>query len=101
MKAFLMDCTYLKSDGVVGKKALFQAFVAYCSKMKLATVTSDTFYKNLPLYFAGHPLQDSKEDVEGNGKRASCFRGIQLRPEAEWGRPIFDEVDEGLKEVDV
>ncbi|HYB07343.1 MAG TPA: phage/plasmid primase, P4 family [Nitrososphaerales archaeon] len=100
MKAFLMDCTSLKSDGVVGKKALFQAFVTYCSKMKLATVTSDTFYKNLPLYFAGHPLQDSKEDVEGNDKRVSCFRGIQLRPEVEWGRPILDEVDEGLKEVD-
>ena len=100
MKAFLMDCTSFKSDGVVGKKALFQAFVTYCSKMKLATVTSDTFYKNLPLYFAGHPLQDSKEDIEGNGKRVSCFRGIQLRAEAEWGQPIPDEADESLKKVD-
>ena len=100
MKAFLMDCTAFKSDGVIGKKALFEAFVSYCSRMKLAAVTSDTFYKNLPLYFAGHPLQDSKEDL-GNGKRVSCFRGIILRPEQDWGRPVVDEGDEGLKEVDV
>lgn len=60
MKAFLMDCTLLKSDGIVAKKALFEAFVTYCQKKKLTAVTSDTFYKNLPLYFARHPLEESK-----------------------------------------
>ncbi|MGD0145942.1 MAG: phage/plasmid primase, P4 family [Nitrososphaerales archaeon] len=98
MKAFLMDCTSLKSDGVTAKRDLFQAFVDYCQKMKLATVTSDTFYKNLPLYFAGHPLQESREDVDGKGRRVNCFRGIKLRPEADWGTPVPEEPEEGLKE---
>ncbi len=100
IRAFLMDSSMFKADGVVAKKAFFEAFVRYCSRMKLATVTSDTFFKNLPLYFAGHPPQESKEDLEGKGKRVACFRGIKLRPESEWGQPVQDEPEEGLREAD-
>jgi putative DNA primase/helicase len=100
IKAFLMDCTLLKSDGVIAKKVLFEAFVDYCQKMKLATVTSDTFFKNLPLYFAGHPLQESREAVHGLGKAVRCFRGIKLRPVEDWGEPVLDELPEGMKEAE-
>jgi P4 family phage/plasmid primase-like protien len=89
MRAFLMDCTVLQPDGVIPKKNLFNAFVKYCAKMKLPTVTSDTFFKNLPQYFAGNPPPDSKEEVDG--KRVLCYRGIAVRPEAEWGQPTREE----------
>ncbi len=96
-KAFLMDCTFLKADGVVAKKALFEAYVNYCQKTKLAAVTMTTFFRNLPLYFAGHPLEESRE---GRGKQVYCFRGIKLRPEKDWGKPAPEEEPEGMKEVD-
>lgn len=91
MKAFIMDATALNPTGVVSKQCLFQAFVKYCQKMKLPVVTSDTFFKNLPLYFGKSPLQPAKEDIDGDGKREHCFRGIELRPENEWGKPAPDD----------
>jgi P4 family phage/plasmid primase-like protien len=91
MKAFVMNCTELKADGVVSKKALFEAFVDYCQSVKLAAVTSTTFYRNLPLYFAGQSLQDSKEDVDGSGKQVHCFRGLRLRAKVDWGKPKPEE----------
>ena len=92
MKAFLMDCTDVKADGVVSKSGLFKAFVDYCQQMKLTACTSTTFYRNLPLYFAGQSLQDSKEDVDGSGRRVLCFRGLNLRGREAWGKPREEDV---------
>jgi len=92
MKAFIMDAVTINPIGVVSKQRLFEAFVKYCEKMKLPMVTSNTFFQNLPLYFAKNPLQSSREDVDGDGKRETCFRGIELRGEEEWGKT--QEIDE-------
>jgi len=91
IRAFLMDAVVMKSIGVVSKRALFSAFVKYCTEMKLAVVTDQTFYRNLPIYFAKNPLQESREDLQGDGKRAPCYRGIQLRREEDWGKPPAEE----------
>jgi len=91
MKAFILDATTLNPVGVVVKQRLFEAFVRYCEEMKLTAVTSTTFFQNLPLYFAKSPLQPSREDPDGDGKRKPCLRGLELRPESDWGKPVSEE----------
>ena len=86
VKAFLMDATITNPIGMVVKKSFYEAYVRYCMKNKLSTVTGDTFFKNLVAYFAESPLAASKETVDG--KRENCLRGVELRPEEEWGKPI-------------
>jgi phage/plasmid-associated DNA primase len=98
IKAFQMDCLVRKADGVISKKALYQAFLDYCKKMKLAAVTSTTFFKNLPMYFAGNPLQESREDVEGKG-RVYCLRGLVVRQQENWGKPLTKA--EGDEEAEI
>ena len=94
IKAFLMDCTAFKADGATPKKALFEAYIKYCARMKLATVTYQTFLTNLPIYVGEKSLTDSKETFAG--RRVPCFRGIVLRPEDDWGKEGGeDERDEG------
>jgi putative DNA primase/helicase len=92
MKAFILDAVTVNPKGKVAKQDLFQAFVKYCEKMKLSAVTSNTFFQNLPLYFAKISLETTREDVDRDGKREYCFRGIELRPEETWGKSI--ETDE-------
>jgi putative DNA primase/helicase len=95
IKAFVLDALTLNPIGVVSKQRLFAAFVQYCAMRKLPTVTSTTFFQNLPLYFAKTPLPSSREDIDGDGKRESCLRGIELRPEEAWGKP--QETDEPMQ----
>lgn len=92
MKAFIMDALIMNPIGRVVKKRLFEAFVKYCEKNKLPVVTDTTFFRNLPIYFAKNPLQESREEVE-LGKRERLFIGIELRPESDWGKatPESDE----------
>lgn len=96
IRAFLMDAVTMKPTGVVSKRDLFAAFVRYCTKMKLAIVTDQTFFRNLPMYFAKNPLQESREDPEGSGKRVPCYRGIHLRKEEDWGQPATEEAQDKL-----
>jgi P4 family phage/plasmid primase-like protien len=91
IRAFLMDAVVMKSTGVVSKRDFFAAFVKYCTKMKLAVVTDQTFFRNFPIYFAKNPLQESREDLGGSGKRVPCYRGIQLRKEENWGQTTAEE----------
>lgn len=85
IKAFIMDAVSMKSTGVVTKRGLYAAFVKYCTKKKLPAVTDQTFYRHLPLHFAKTPLQESREDADGSGKRVPCYRGIEVRREETWG----------------
>jgi len=99
MKAFLLDCTKQESSASVAKQALFEAFVHYCKLRKLPVVTSDTFFKNLPLYFPGRHLEESREGPKG--KRVRYFLGLGLRPSEEWGKALpEEEEEEGLKEAE-
>ena len=88
MKAFTMDVLTINTRGRVPKKSLYQAFAKYCEKNKLPLVTEATFFRNLPMYFASNPLQESREEIGGN--RVRCFLGIEIRPEEEWGKPKSD-----------
>lgn len=97
MKAFIMDTLTLSPLSRVPKKELFAAFVKYCEKNKLAAVTSDTFFKNLPIYFAKNPLQESREEV-APGHRERYFIGIELRPEKEWGKSELEIGEAKIKQ---
>jgi len=91
IRAFLLDCTEFSPQARTVKKELFQSFVRYCMKNKLSAVTSDTLFKNLPLYL-DRELQSSREDVNNDGKRETCFIGLRVRPEQDWGQ-ILEETE--------
>ncbi len=88
MRAFIMDVLTNNPRGRVPKKSLYEAFAKYCVKNKLPLVTEATFFRNLSMYFAGNPLQESREEI--GGKRVRCFLGIEIRPEEEWGKAKSD-----------
>jgi hypothetical protein len=68
--------------------------VRYCIDRKIAPVTSDTFFKNLPK--TGLSLSAAKLGPEGN--RVASFKGLWLRDPENWGmeadpdeRPVTDQ----------
>jgi len=81
-----MDCCSQDAKGQVTKKALFDAFVEYCSAHKLPVVTSDTFFKRLPEH-----VKVETARLEIGGKRPMCFIGISLRDRPDWGKDAEQE----------
>lgn len=90
MKAFIMDCLEIRSDGYVEKQVLFNAFCEYCRDKKLPTVTSDTFFKRLPEHVKVEIVRVTVGD-----KRPRCFVGIGLKDKSKWGMQDDDQTTLG------
>ncbi len=88
VKAFLMECCLPDPEGAVSKQQLYQAFILYCKGTSLPAVTSDTFFKRLPM--AGIPVTPAK--LGPKGKQVHSFKGLWLRKPDNWGRDP-DEVE--------
>jgi len=73
--AFIMDCLDADPDAFIVKKELYNVFTEYCRRLKLPTVTQDTFFKNMPQHAA---VADYRPKVEG--RRYYTFKGIRYRP---------------------
>jgi P4 family phage/plasmid primase-like protien len=80
IRAFLLDCSEVRSDGFVSKKDVFEAFATYCRERKLPAVTDQTFFRNLPVFAS---IKESKPTIEG--KRIAGYTGLSVRPQSEWG----------------
>ena len=90
MKAFIMDCLEIRSDGYVEKQVLFNAYAEYCRNKKLPSVTSDTFFKRLPQYARVETIRKEIGD-----KRPMCFIGIDLKDKTKWGTQEEDQTTLG------
>ena len=42
-------------------------------------------------------LEESKEDIDGDGKREHCYRGIAIKEETSWGKPIEEDENADTK----
>jgi putative DNA primase/helicase len=89
IRAFLLDCTEVQSDGFVSKKDLYVAFTEYCRLKKLPAVTDQTFFKNLPQFAS---VTEARPEIDR--KQVRGYYGLRLRPKEEWGQAKLNG-DEG------
>ena len=83
-----MDCCVIESAANVIKQELYTGFLEYVRQHKLPTLTSQTFFRNLPMYARVEAAQLEKE-----GKRKHCFIGIGLKARKDWGRKEAEDED--------
>jgi len=77
VKAFVMDKITFDSEQFVPKQRIFQAFLDYCQKMKLPTVSITTFKRKLLENVPS--IQTVRRNV--NGKFIRCWLGIAMGSE--------------------
>jgi putative DNA primase/helicase len=83
--AFVMDCLAQKPETQIPKPELYGAFRRYCLGAKLPVTSQDAFFKRLPEY-----CQYTEQRIQLAGKRTRLFVGIQLLPDAQWGKEQED-----------
>jgi len=85
--AFVTDLLETDSDAFIEKQVLFNLFGFYCRVHNLPSVTSHTFFKNLPRFI---PVRDFRPKIER--KQIYCLRGIRIKsPESTFFKEISEK----------
>lgn len=75
VKAFVMDNVEFEAGSFVTKQALYEAFIEYCKKMNLPTVSKNSFGIKLPEYMP--KISTIRKRIKGKSTR--CWGDIAMR----------------------
>lgn len=78
--AFVRECLEFESTAWITKDELYNKFVKYCEKNKLATVEKNVFGRKLPRYLSG--VSSGQRTVEGK-KGVTVWIGVKLKEQKE------------------
>ena len=90
-KAFVMHCIIENSNSQAKKDDLYNAYKEHCEIHKVASRTSDAFFKNFKDNFKPGVLQDYRPNKDKDPDRPRMFKGILLRDKARWCQQVEDE----------
>lgn len=96
-KAFVLHAIIENSDSYVVKDNLYEAYKKHCKMHKLGHKSRDAFFKNFKDLFPLGKINTERPEIEG--KRVWIFRGIKLREEANWCKPLSEEEVEAKIEL--
>ena len=96
-KAFVLHAVIENSDSYVLKDNLYEAYKKHCKMHKLGHKSRDSFFKNFKDLFPLGKINTERPEIDG--KRVWVFRGIRLREEANWCKPLTEEETEAKVEL--
>ncbi len=99
VRAFLWDCIEVNSEEWIEKKALYQAYVGYCTNAKLPAVSEKAFSQSL---IRNSRVEDYRPNV--NGRRPSAWKGVMFKAETTQAldkeRKLTDWTEKDVKILD-
>ena len=95
-KAFVLHAIVENSDSYAVKDNLYEAYKKHCEMHKLGHKSRDAFFKNFKDLFPLGKINTERPEIDG--KRVWIFRGMRLREEANWCKPLTEEETEAKTE---
>ena len=78
VRSFVDECCDLDLNATIPKDKLYEAFIEFCSRHQLPTMSKETFGRNLKDLKLPN-IRDTRPRAQGNGNRPWAWSGIKLR----------------------